>query len=264
MPHVRIDAVDLYFEIEGEGPPLLLLAGLASDSQSWAPVRPVLAQRFRLILPDNRGCGRTTPQDAPISLARMADDAAALLDHVGVARAHVLGHSMGGLIAATFAARHAQRVDRLVLAGACAQANARTRTLMQDLARLRAEPIPRELFFRMMYPWLFAPPFFADPNAVSEAARLSSDYPYPQSDAAYAAQAAAAGGFDAAALAAIAAPTLILCGALDLLFSPDESEASFVAIADRRTDVLPGAAHSLHWDQPAAFSAAVAAHLSGL
>lgn len=262
MPTVRLNGIDVYHELQGEGPPLLLVAGLASDSQSWLPVREALAGKFRLVLADNRGCGRTTPQHAPLSVTQMADDCAALLDALGLPRAHVLGHSMGGMIALELAARHPERVDRLVLAGTGA-VSPRTATVMGDLAAAREAGVPQELWFRLLFPWLFQPAFFAHPAVVAEAARLSANYPFPQSDDAFRAQfeasSAYAGHADAAAR--VRARTLLLCGALDLLMTPDDSERTFAGIADRRTVTLPNAAHSLHWDAPEAFVREVVAFL---
>ena len=257
MPTAQINDVSLYYETEGEGPPLLLIAGLASDSQSWAPVRALLARRFTLIMPDNRGCGRTTPQEAPITLKQMADDAAALLTHLNAPQAAVLGHSMGGMIAATMAAHHPDRVGKLIMAASSAGAPAKTRLLMQDLARLRQAGVAKEVFFRLMYQFLFAPGFFEDEAAVDAAAALSANYPYPQSDAAFAAQSQAAAGFDPSVLAQIKAPTLLICGALDLMFSPDYAARTLAAIPKLSVHTLQGAAHSLHWDQPEAFCACV-------
>jgi pimeloyl-ACP methyl ester carboxylesterase len=241
---------------------LLLVAGLASDSQSWLPVRDALAARFRLVLPDNRGCGRTTPQLAPLSVPQMADDCAALLDALGIPRAHVLGHSMGGMIALELAARHPDRVDRLVLAGTGA-VTARTATVLGDLAAARETAMPAELWFRLLFPWLFRPGFFEYADTVAEAARLSAAYPYPQSPAAFRAQNEASRAYrdHAAAAAAVRAPTLVLNAALDLLMTPGDAERTFAAIPRRRSAVLEGAAHSMHWDKPKDFVREVVAFL---
>jgi pimeloyl-ACP methyl ester carboxylesterase len=262
MPTVGLNGIEVYHELHGDGPPLLLVAGLASDSQSWLPVRDALAERFRLVLVDNRGCGRTTPQDAPLSVPQMADDCAALLDALGIPRAHVLGHSMGGMIALDLAARHGARVERLVLAGTGA-ATARTATVMGDLAAARETGMPPELWFRLLFPWLFRPGFFEYPETVAEAARLSAAYPYPQSDAAFRAQFEASRAYrgHAAAAAAVRAPTLVLNASLDLLMTPADADRTFAAIPQRRSAVLEGAAHSMHWDKPREFVREVLAFL---
>jgi pimeloyl-ACP methyl ester carboxylesterase len=262
MPTVGLNGIEIYHELHGAGPPLLLIAGLASDSQSWLPVRDALAARFRLVLPDNRGCGRTTPQHAPISVPQMADDCAALLDALGIARAHLLGHSMGGMIALELAARHPARVDRLVLAGT-GEVSARTATVMGDLATAREAGMPQEMWFRLLFPWLFRPTFFEHSATVAEAARLSAAYPYPQSDAAFRAQFEASRAYrgHARAAAAVRAPTLVLNAALDLLMAPGDAERTFADIAQRRSAVVQGAGHSMHWDRPDDFVRKVVAFL---
>jgi pimeloyl-ACP methyl ester carboxylesterase len=214
------------------------------------------------VLVDNRGCGRTTPQHAPLSVPQMADDCAALLEALGMARAHVLGHSMGGMIALELAARHPALVDRLVLAGTGA-VTARTATVMGDLAAARETGMPPELWFRLLFPWLFRPGFFEYPETVAEAARLSAAYPYPQSDAAFRAQYEASRAYrgHAAAAGAVRAPTLVLNAALDLLMTAEDAERTFAAIARRRSAVIAGAGHSMHWDRPDDFVREVVAFL---
>src|SRR5438309_3680925 len=108
--------VDLYYESVGDGPPLLLIAGLASDSLSWQPIVADLASHYRVITVDNRGAGRTTPQAAPTSIRAMADDCVALIEHLGLPSVHMLGHSMGGLVAQDCAIRYPDKVNALVLA----------------------------------------------------------------------------------------------------------------------------------------------------
>ncbi len=264
MPTVGLNGIEIYHELHGDGPPLLLVAGLASDSASWLPVRDALAARFRLVLPDNRGCGRTTPQSAPLSVPQMADDCAALLDTLGIARAHVLGHSMGGMIALDLAARHPERVDRLILA-TTGPVTARTSTVMGDLAAAREAGVPPELWFRLLFPWLFRPAFFEHAATVAEAARLSAAYPYPQSDAAFRAQYEASRAYrgHATAAAAVRAPTLVLNAELDLLMTPADADRAFAGIPQRRSVVISGAAHSLHWDRPKDFVREVVGFLEG-
>lgn len=263
MPTVRLGAIHLYFETHGPedspgGLPLLCLAGLASDSQSWLPVIPALSARRRLILPDNRASGRTRRHDQPVTLEAMAADAVALLDHLGLERVDVLGHSMGGFLAMLVARDHPERVGRLVLAGSSSAPSPRNKALFADMLALRLSGADRELWWRLFFHWLFRPAFFQDDAAVREAARLAIAYPHAQSDADFATQLAAASSRRSlSGIEAIRAETLILCGGRDLLFRPEESIASLSVIPGARPAILPEAAHSLHWDDPAGFAAAV-------
>src|SRR5262245_65021527 len=99
MSSSRIGEIEIYYEEHGSGDPLLLIMGLAADSQAWVFQLPAFAERFRTIAFDNRGVGRSSKPAGPYSIHQMADEAAALLDHLGIESAHVIGVSMGGMIA---------------------------------------------------------------------------------------------------------------------------------------------------------------------
>jgi len=119
MPKIKVRDIEMYYEIRGEGHPLLMIMGFLGNADCWDPLYmiPNLADHYKLILFDNRGSGRTElgdPEEFTIRL--MADDAAALLDALGIEHAHVLGISMGGMIAQELAANHPENVDKLILA----------------------------------------------------------------------------------------------------------------------------------------------------
>src|SRR5439155_1020798 len=116
MATATVDSIELYYEEHGRGDPLLLIMGLAADSTAWMFQVPDFAERYRTITFDNRGVGRSSKPPGPYTIHQMADDAAGLLDALRVARAHVLGVSMGGMIAQELALRHPERVRGLVLA----------------------------------------------------------------------------------------------------------------------------------------------------
>ncbi len=260
MPVFSTSDADIHYEITGDGPPLLLIAGLASDNASWGPVTPILSKHFKLIMPDNRGAGRTRTT-APLSVDAMADDCAALLDHLQIDRAHVVGHSMGGIIAMTFAARAPDRINKLVLAASCAKTPARAVSVIDTILLLREAGAPQEHWLRSFFHWLFKPDFFENKNAVDAAIALSMAYPYAQSVEDMRAQVDALRDYDASALpTALTSETLLLAGEHDLMFSPQDIKAAFEA-APARLEILSGAAHSLHWDNPADFSSNVIAFL---
>ena len=118
---VRANGQELYYEVHGDGPPLVMVMGIGYDSTLWTLHQvPVLSTQFRVVLLDNRDAGRSSRGRRPYSIADMADDVAALLDALDIHRTHLLGLSMGSMIGMEFALRHADRLDRLVLAGAAA------------------------------------------------------------------------------------------------------------------------------------------------
>ena len=117
MPMVTLpDSVQMYYETEGAGEPLLLLMGQGSDHHGWGPLRADFAARWQVIVFDYRGTGQSDkPESPPYTLRGFAQDAVALLDHLGLAHAHAFGISMGGRVAQWLAIDHPDRVGALVL-----------------------------------------------------------------------------------------------------------------------------------------------------
>jgi pimeloyl-ACP methyl ester carboxylesterase len=116
--YAEVNGVNLYVESYGEGRPLVLLHGGLGSGEMFGPVLPTLAERHRVITPDLQGHGRTADVDRPLDVRLMADDIAALIDHLGLDRPDLVGYSLGGWVALHTAARHPAKVRRLVAASA--------------------------------------------------------------------------------------------------------------------------------------------------
>jgi pimeloyl-ACP methyl ester carboxylesterase len=116
--YAEVNGITMYYEVHGEGTPLVLLHGGYVDSDMWAIETHILSKSFQVIEIDSRGHGRSTDGDGPITYELMADDTLALLDQLGVSNAHFAGWSDGAVIAAQIAAFHPERVNKLVLIGA--------------------------------------------------------------------------------------------------------------------------------------------------
>ena len=257
MPTVTVHGTSLYYEIHGEGEPLLLISGLASDSQSWPPVLAPLSLHHRLIAPDNRGSGRTPLGTPSLRVERMAEDCLALLDHLSLPRVSVLGHYLGGYIAQRLAIRWPDRVNRLILAGTAASTSERNAALLK-VWRETLGLVDREGWWRNLFAWILSRRFFSRPDDVAGAVRLALDYPFATGDEAFKAQAEAIAAFDNREEAAsIGAKTLVLCGGEDIFIPPDESEELHRLIPGSLLSILPGAAHSLHLENPEGFCSLV-------
>ena len=116
LPSIKTDRLKMYYEVNGEGHPLLLIRGLGSTCEGFKAQVEGLSPHFRIISFDNRCVGRTDQPQKSFTIADMADDTAALLDSLGVASTHVFGVSLGGMVAQELALRHPTRVRRLALA----------------------------------------------------------------------------------------------------------------------------------------------------
>jgi pimeloyl-ACP methyl ester carboxylesterase len=138
MSRARNGAFELAFDVEGTGPNVLLIAGTAATRPLWSLVRPLLNASFSTIAFDNRDSGDSTIASQPYSFADLAADAAAVLDAAGVTNAHVVGHSMGGVIAQEFALAYPRRCTSLTLVCSWARTDTYARNaigLMQALCR---------------------------------------------------------------------------------------------------------------------------------
>jgi pimeloyl-ACP methyl ester carboxylesterase len=116
--YAEVNGINLYYEIHGSGRPLVLLHGGLGSGEMFGPVLPQLAERHQVVAPDLQGHGRTADIDRPIDIRLMADDIAALIDHLGLDKPDVVGYSLGGGVAFQVAVRHPDKVRRLVAVSA--------------------------------------------------------------------------------------------------------------------------------------------------
>jgi pimeloyl-ACP methyl ester carboxylesterase len=248
------DGITTYYERKGNGRPLMLVAGLAADNAFWMPSVDALAARYDLLIPDNRGAGRTTPLDTTTSIRAMADDCIALADHVGVAKFAIAGHSMGGMIAQDCAIRYPGRIERLVLASSTACASAWNNDLFATWSTL-FRVLERQLWFRNLFYWVLSPAFLDNARSVDALVQLAATYPYQQTPVALANQVKAIAGFDARAqLSSIAARTLVMAGTRDIVFRIEDAAAFAKSIPYATFAPIEGAAHSFPIEAPKDFT----------
>jgi pimeloyl-ACP methyl ester carboxylesterase len=255
MPSTVVNGVDLYYECHGKGNPLMMIAGLASDSQSWQPIVEDLSLHHLVILPDNRGVGRTKPQEVETSIQQIADDCMALTAHLGLSSVTLLGHSMGGFVALDCAIRYPASVSKLILAGTSAFSSERNNALFHDWVLYRRSGMDLERWFRNVFYWIFSKRLFENKETLDDAVRFAIKYPYPQGDIAFEKQVKAIKEFDCQEkLPSIKAETLIMCGKEDLLFPPEDSVKVLQGITRTSVFLVEDAAHSIHMENPKAFT----------
>jgi pimeloyl-ACP methyl ester carboxylesterase len=255
MPKAQLNGIDLYYETLGKGAPLLLIAGLASDSQSWLPVIKDLSRHCFVITPDNRGVGRTMPQDIEMSIQQITDDCIALIRQLGLSSVNVLGHSMGGFVALDIAIHYPDCVNRLILAGTSASNSRRNNALFSDLASCLEAGMEIKLWFRNLFYWIFSRRFFENDVAVNDAVRFAIEYPYPQSAVAFRNQVKAIAGYDCTEdLSRLCSKTLVISGKEDLLFPTEVGAGLARAIPGADFSMIDSAAQSMYTEQPKAFT----------
>jgi 3-oxoadipate enol-lactonase len=239
------------YDDAGSGPPIVLLHAFPFDRRMWWSTAAALAGHRRVIAPDLRGFG-DSPGSGPFGIADLADDLAALLDVLGLSRATVLGLSMGGYVALAFAARHAARLEGLVLADTRAGADSPEARHARDegIALLRTAQV--DAYLDLQLPRLLSPG--ASDALRSSTRALASRSPEAMIDA----LAAMRDRPDRRGeLGQIAVPALVLVGAADGLTPPGEARALAAAIPGARLIELPDAGHLSNLEAPAAFEAAL-------
>lgn len=255
MAFVENQGARIYWDEEGQGPPLLLIMGIGATTAWWWRTRPTLAGRFRTLALDNRGAGRSDVPAGPYSMALMASDAAAVLDAAGVRQAHVIGVSMGGMIAQEFALQYPHRILSLVLGctspGGPQAVRAEAGAIQLLTGRATMTPEQAE---EAVIPFLYAP---STPRE-----RIDEDLairrPWYPSPAGYTAQLQAIFAWQAAdRLDRITAPTLVLHGQCDRLVPPGNGELLASRIAGAKLTLLANAGHLFTTDQPEATHRAV-------
>lgn len=256
MPTAAIDGVDLYYEVEGEGPPLVLVNGLGANLVYWAPVVSRLKARHTVVTYDHRGAGRSDTPPGPYSIARLTDDLIGLLDALAISRAIIVGHSMGGYVAMQTAAHHPARVDRLVLYSTAAEMSWPAARFIESVERVwtACPDIPSSALTRIFTPWSWSPEKLSSDGFVEMLAQFADENPYKMTLEGFRAQMEACFGFEGLPLLdRIDAPTLVIGGRNDLL-SPLAAQQRLADGVGGARLVVSNAAHNTHVEAPAWFA----------
>ncbi|MBI4271897.1 MAG: alpha/beta fold hydrolase [Candidatus Rokubacteria bacterium] len=256
MPKLRVSDITLHYVEAGAGEPLVLIMGFGGDHTAWAfQIRP-LAERYRVIAFDNRGAGQSDAPDLPYTTRMMAEDTAALLRALGVDRAHVVGVSMGGMIAQELALGRPELVRSLHLGCSLARPDAHMRALNAAWRDMRTG-LGREPMLRALGPWLFGPRTYAErPKLIDAITQNTLESQYPQSLTGFLRQSEAVVGHDTLSrLGAIRCPTLVSVAEDDILVPPRFSRELAAAIPGAELRVVADAGHLYFLEQPDVFNA---------
>ena len=251
------DGTRLRYETFGDrrAEPLLLIQGLGADARGWLLQRWAL-RRYRCIAFDNRGVGGSDRPEGPYDLTVMAEDAVAVLDAAGVGAAHVMGASMGGVIAQLLAVWHPERVRSLVLACTACHHHQWRRDLLEDWARTARERGMGPLAARSLR-WLVGP---RSRRRLQFPAQVLGSLVFATTPDAFASQVAAILAADdrlRGELIGLDVPTLVVVGSQDILTPVADAEELAELILGAELAVVPRAGHGVMAEQPRAFNRAV-------
>ncbi|MEU2281499.1 alpha/beta hydrolase [Streptomyces sp. NPDC013178] len=254
---ISTDVGEFWVERRGEGPDVLLIAGLSDPAEVWQAQLDGLADRYRLTAYDNRGAGRTPLPEGALSVPGMAEDAAAVLGALGIPAAHVAGFSGGSRIAQELALKDPSLVRSLVLMSTWARPDAYFRSVT-GFWHWMAERAPSErAMLEAFLLWIYTPRAHAD-GTVDRIIEETLAFPHPQSVEAFQRQLAPFRTHDTLdRLGEITAPTLVLAGELDMVAPPRLGREVAERIPDARFEILPGEAHQPFQEVPDLFNTRV-------
>src|SRR5262245_879621 len=155
MSPTTLQTRDLWVVDRGDGPPVLFIAGLGDPAEAWTFQQEALSSRYRTITFDNRGVGRSPLPDGALTVAGMADDAATILDELGIGRADIVGFSGGSVTAQELAIRHPERVKSLVLMGTFGQGDRYFSAVVRMFSWMMDQAPDPHAFLEAFYLWIY-------------------------------------------------------------------------------------------------------------
>lgn len=250
MPTILEKGKRLFYEVTGTGEWLLLIPGLGCDHTIWSLVLPALSRHYRVISFDNLGTGESSNLDHPCTLAELARDAELILEKLSAPRAHVAGHSMGGMIAQELALAYSNRVQSLLLLSSCAGCDVRSKALIEALGDLPRLVDPATCA-RLFMPWLYTEAFYSKPGAIEQLMKFLLECPHPPTVEGMHYQSRAISAFcSLSRLGQITCPTGVVVGSEDILLPVNFSRQLAQGIPRAKLVELEKTGHGLLIETP--------------
>lgn len=262
MALARVGEIELSYERAGSGPPLLMIMGMSGTFDHWnADFLAYLRQDFETIVYDHRGVGASSRLEGPVTIARLAEDAAGLLAALELESAHVLGISMGGMVAQELALNHPERIRALTLG--CTYCGGEGSSLTsEEVMRKLAEGMmsgDRERALRTSWEVNVSPELAADDEAYARFKEIGLRRAVPVE--VIMEQMRAITAHDTSArLPEIALPTLVIHGTLDQMLPVQNGRMIAGLIPDAQPEIFEGVGHLFFWERPERSAELVRAH----
>ena len=265
MPVCRLPGLELYYVERGQGEPLIFLNGLAGDSMSWMGQLKSFSRHYRCLALDNRDVGQSSYVDTPYSIRDLANDLIGFCEQLRLGPAHVVGVSMGGMIAQEMALAAPERVASLVLVNTLAGADDWFRATLDLFKLIRQQGPDTATFFSRILPWWVSHEFFRDSGRTSWLMWLLSQNPYAQKLEGFNRQLeAVAAHATATRLGQIRCPVMILSGVDDHIMPPHFALELKRLISHAVLQQAPGVGHALPVENPVLFNSSLTQFLNGL
>jgi 3-oxoadipate enol-lactonase len=257
MPQFQKNGIKLFYQIQGIGKPLLLISGFLCDHTYWSLLMPFLTNQYQVIRLDNRGIGQSSTSNSAYSIKQMAEDTAALLEHLGINKVHIVGHSMGGQIAQELALAKPDKILSLSLLSSLAKGDEHFNAIINtwgDLARI----LDLELYEKVLLPWIFTNDYYSTPGAIETIINLAVNYPFPPvPQELYYHSRAITSSNTSDRLSHIHCPTLVLVSRQDVLTPVKFSEELVQGIPNATLVVLDSGGHGFIIESPETVAQAI-------
>lgn len=262
MPKIKIGDIQINYEIHGKGEPLVMIRGYSSSLKMWLFQVPDFSKEFRVVLFDNRGAGETDKPDIPYSIRMFAEDTTGLMDALEIDSAHILGISMGGMIAQEIALNYPKRVKKLVLCATTVGAHG-VNASPEIISKLVRDPnMSEEEFYRRMVPVIVAKDILENrKDLVEKVFQMYVENAAPEYANRH--QIEAVMFFDSYDLIPrIKVPTLVLQGVDDVLIPPENARILAERIPNAKLVFIEGG-HLYNMEYPEEFNREVINFLKG-
>ena len=263
MPSTLVGKNQLYYEVDGEGHPLILVAGYGCDLGSWEAIRKPLASHFQLIMLDNRGIGRSECPKDHYTVDNMADDVLALIKKLELKKPYILGHSMGGAVIQTIAYKYPNIVGKTIIAQSFVKLAPAALAALIAFLNLYKKNVPMHDASQTVLPWLLSDQWLKTPQLCELFLKLQSENPYLPKIEGLTRQYEALAQFDSQSwYSKITTSPLILAGSEDRLCPLKDSEIMAAGIPNSQFHIFQKVGHVAPLENPQEFCEVVVAYLN--
>ena len=254
MPFIHVNDISMYYEIHGQGVPLVLIGGFSADHTIWHTIVEQLAKSYKVIIFDNRGAGQTDVPDGAYSIEQMANDILGLCKKLEIEQAYFIGSSMGGYILQSLAYQNPTLVKKAVITNSAMV----THTCFLHFVKAQLELLKAEVaqvaLIKSSCSWVYSYGYLSQPNVFDELVQIRLENPHPFTLTGFKAQLSATEIFDSRSwVNKISVPTLVIGSDQDLIFSESMIQALAKEIPNAEYHRVTGAGHLPHVEYPTEF-----------
>ncbi|MGE3318463.1 MAG: alpha/beta fold hydrolase [Candidatus Berkiella sp.] len=249
MSKIQIGNTTFFYECQGQGTPLVLIAGYSCDHTFWNAIFDKLIQHFTVLIFDNRGMGQTVDTETTLSIDLMAADVMQLIKVLDLQQPIILGQSMGGMIAQTIARDYPDDISKLIILNSAAKINQRSVMMLEAFLAMLKANVPFDTLIEASMPWFYSPAYLT-PQNIASYKEVCLNNPFPPTYEILSRQLAAIKKFDSNKwLGDIKVPTTVIAASEDIVCLPVESQELANKIKDSKFMTITGG-HSSPLENP--------------